>query len=202
MLLASIVPRPAPAAPIIPIPSLHRPALVNYWFHQLGSMVVWPNEALTDLEKQRAFANPYKRENFNWLPALAPVDEGKPWTWANVADEDAFKAAVENLKRRIILRPLKDDHTNFTGSNEDFNPLWDGFTAGGGQWDVDNDGDGVMDSVWVDVGLPVRTMRDGRQYKPLAAIPLPRHGRTPKPKRPRLFGSGGGAGHGRSAERW
>ena len=37
-------------------------------------------------------------------------------------------------------------------------------------WDVDNDGDGVPDSVWVDLGLPVRTTADGRLYKPLFAI--------------------------------
>ena len=39
-----------------------------------------------------------------------------------------------------------------------------------GQWDVDNDGDGVPDSVWVDLGMPVRSTPDGRLYKPLFAI--------------------------------
>ncbi len=62
------------------------------------------------------------------------------------------------------------DHPNFTGSNPNFNPLWDGVTVGAGQWDVDNDGDGVPDSVWVDLGMPVRTTSDGRLYKPLFAI--------------------------------
>ncbi len=35
---------------------------------------------------------------------------------------------------------------------------------------MDNDGDGVPDSVWVDLGLPVRYTADGRAYKPLFAI--------------------------------
>ena len=35
---------------------------------------------------------------------------------------------------------------------------------------MDNDGDGVPDSVWVDLGLPVRATADGRLYKPLFAI--------------------------------
>ena len=61
------------------------------------------------------------------------------------------------------------DHPNFTGSNPNFNPTWDGVTPAG-QWDVDNDGDGVPDSVWVDLGLPVRSTADGRLYKPLFAI--------------------------------
>src|SRR5207237_9113484 len=37
-------------------------------------------------------------------------------------------------------------------------------------WDVDNDGDGIPDSVWIDPGLPVVTSPDGRRYKRLAAI--------------------------------
>ena len=40
----------------------------------------------------------------------------------------------------------------------------------GRQWDVDNDGDGMPDSVWVDLGMPVRYTGDGRAYKPLFAI--------------------------------
>ena len=36
-------------------------------------------------------------------------------------------------------------------------------------WDVDNDGDGVADSVWIDVGLAVQTAVDGTTYKPLVA---------------------------------
>ena len=33
--------------------------------------------------------------------------------------------------------------------------------------DVDNDGDGMVDGVWVDLGKPVRTTTDGRRIKPL-----------------------------------
>ena len=44
------------------------------------------------------------------------------------------------------------------------------FDAVNGPWDVDNDGDGLPDSVWVDLGARVQTMRDGRQVKPLFAI--------------------------------
>ncbi len=40
----------------------------------------------------------------------------------------------------------------------------------GGPYDVDNDGDGVAESIWVDAGLPVRTAPDGRTYKPMVAI--------------------------------
>ena len=39
-----------------------------------------------------------------------------------------------------------------------------------GPWDVDNDADGTADSIWVDLGMPIKTAPDGRLYKPLYAI--------------------------------
>lgn len=39
-----------------------------------------------------------------------------------------------------------------------------------GPWDVDCDGDGINDSVWVDVGLPIMATTDGSQVKPMVAI--------------------------------
>jgi hypothetical protein len=99
--------------------------------------------------------------------------------WVNRGQYDA------SASTRYILRPLQRTpdsvnstpsiHRAFTGSNRGtFNPLWDGTYAnsngGNFSWDVDNDGDGVPDSVWVDLGLQVRSTADGRLYKPLYAI--------------------------------
>ena len=88
--------------------------------------------------------------------------------------------ANANELRLVMFRPIgancgvkNPDHPNFTGSNPNFNPTWDGITKDGSQWDVDNDGDGIPDSVWVDLGLPVRYTTDGRAYKPLFAILCP-----------------------------
>ena len=64
-----------------------------------------------------------------------------------------------DLQRRVMLRPNPVDHPNF--------PTIDPVN---GPWDVDNDGDGIADSVWVDVGLPVKASASGRLYEPLAAI--------------------------------
>ncbi len=62
------------------------------------------------------------------------------------------------------------EHPNFTGSNV---RLIDGekyyFDPINGPWDVDNDGDGVTDSVWIDVGMPEVTF-DGTRCQPLVAM--------------------------------
>lgn len=91
--------------------------------------------------------------------------------------------AQADFKRRVVLRPLSQDHPNFTGSNPAFtldawkdndgDNLPDADADGDGRvdaWDVDNDGDGVADSIWLDLGFPVQTSPDGLRYKPLFAI--------------------------------
>jgi len=133
------------------IPSMHRPALVQY--------LCKTNSGGTD-------PNP-----------------SDPGTFENL-----FNGLPDSLKRWITMRPLLRDHPKFTGSNPahvsgtapyatGFNPLWDGIpfyrgtdTVPEWSWDVDNDGDGQTDSIWVDLGLPARATADGRLYKPLFAI--------------------------------
>ncbi len=45
-------------------------------------------------------------------------------------------------------------------------PFWETV----GPWDVDNDNDGIRDSVWVDLGDPVLEAEDGTRYKALYAF--------------------------------
>jgi hypothetical protein len=71
------------------------------------------------------------------------------------------------LARHIILRPLQTDHPNFTGSNPGFDAT---AATNPNPWDIDNDGDGAPDSIWVDLGFPAQTSADGRQFKPLFAF--------------------------------
>ncbi len=129
MLLAAQTPQTAAGTGLVPpmltpIPSLHRPELIQYWMTKAGITV----------------------SGTNWMT----LDPG--------------------LLRMIMLRPNPIDHPNFTGSNLNFNPTWDGVSNTGAAWDVDNDGDGIADSVWVDLGMPVRANADGKLYKPLFAI--------------------------------
>jgi hypothetical protein len=88
----------------------------------------------------------------------------------NPQNMGSWGAANVALLRAIMARPNTVDHLNFSGSNPYFNPVWDGVTAGSGQWDVDNAGSGMPDSVWVDLGFPVRYTAEGKPYKPLFAI--------------------------------
>ena len=62
------------------------------------------------------------------------------------------------------------EHPNFTGGNvrtvggsaRYFDPLH-------GPWDVDNDGDGITDSIWLDIGMPAVTIGNA-QVQPLVAM--------------------------------
>lgn len=62
-----------------------------------------------------------------------------------------------------VLRPDPTIHPKFVVNNQDFDPV-------NGPWDVDNDGDGITDSIWIDLGFPVKQTDDGRLYKPLFAM--------------------------------
>jgi hypothetical protein len=103
---------------------------------------------------------------------------------------------IYNIMHGSIFRPMPWDHPNFSGSN----PLMAGSTPADLEtifnslinspnpqlnpapppfvppvdnrltWDVDNDNDGIPDSIWIDPGLPIITMPDGRRVKRLAAI--------------------------------
>jgi hypothetical protein len=151
MFLAMIPPRAAEAyyagSPLPIIPSFHRPELINYWI----------NSSTLAADTARSRLN---------TANLSQI------TLANMM------AAEKDFLRTIIFRPMPWDHPNFTGSN----PY---FAAGLGVqqvianlinsgnlpiWDVDNDGDGLPDSIWIDPGLPIVTTPDGRRYKRLAAI--------------------------------
>ncbi|MBI3463226.1 MAG: hypothetical protein HY000_09230 [Planctomycetes bacterium] len=168
------------------LPSFHRPDLINYWS-----------------KRQAADANS--------SPAGAAF---LPWVDPSVDPDPAHQAAGRDLRRRIFLRPLPEDHAgapfpqNPTGNPGGNNSVWefrepwidannnntadvgefldldnDGAWDAGdidftskqfnpitGPWDVDNDGDGTPDSIWVDLGTPPQMTPDGRYYKRLFAF--------------------------------
>ena len=153
-------------------PSLHRPELIDYWYNQMVNtpgLIPWP-VGMTPPDKWRALLQPWGPDGIPGTP-----DDRVP---AGVA------SAIIQLKRMFILRPLSDDHPGFNGSNPVSWPNYSDTTAfpdaalptaawernPNGPWDVDTDGDGVPDAVWVDLGFPARPAPNGKMYKPLFAI--------------------------------
>jgi hypothetical protein len=156
------------------LPSFHRTALVNYWYHWLYANVNWSSLSLSapaDI----------------WKFILHPYDNDYKTIPLTGTNKRLVADLILAIKRKILMRPLMEDHPNFDGSNPtsryilppatlwngtDVNQFWErgDLALLNGQWDVDNDGDGVQDSVWVDLGMPVRSTSDGRLYKPLFAI--------------------------------
>ncbi|MEW4561388.1 hypothetical protein AB1K70_02615 [Bremerella sp. JC770] len=147
-------------------PAFHRPDLLRYWRQKLaeysasampGGSDVWAG--LSDAQKVTAFEQPYG-------PNDIADDADVAW------DVDPFNDMLAKVARGVMLRPSKSLHPSFTGSNADFNMFGEthGTASGTARWDIDNDLDGIPDSIWIDIGLPLKTDRQGRRYKPLAAI--------------------------------
>jgi hypothetical protein len=152
----------------VPLPSFHRPDLVNFWYHRL--LVLLSNDMDAN-EALRAVLRPYEDDG-------SLNQEVNPLT----PQQAALIAAI---KRKIMLRPIREDHPRFDGGNPRSIPRKLGNNANNlakdgiikipfwevtGPWDVDNDNDGVPDSVWIDLGDPIHELEDGTRYKPLYAL--------------------------------
>ncbi|MGB7327667.1 MAG: hypothetical protein WBD31_22505, partial [Rubripirellula sp.] len=150
------------------VPSYHRPALINYLMNQ-------PIDFSGSSTPPRAFAD------------LQP----------NVADDNVRLRILVMRLRRACLRPLPfaggnedldgddefvDGTPDFTGSNITpilnvtlpYNPSKAQVASlanwlVNGPWDVDNDGDGIPDSVWLDFRLPTIAAADGTLLRPMVA---------------------------------
>lgn len=113
-------------------------------------------------------------------PGIVVYDPANPTDpafndWLNVPN-----TPLENNRRRAkFLRPRGVDHPRAAAAGE-FPDLVPDPVTGKITYDVDNDGDGVTDSVWLDLGFPVQRDASGRLYKPLFSIlVLPLNGRLP-----------------------
>ena len=164
----------------ITLPSFYRPGIVQYnmSFFNPNDMTTWGTYLLN---------NDWNNFNFK-LPAVpTPVQMAaaaassakflRPRAWDG-HDRNTFPDLVPDLRPTVLSNGTRvpnptlgqvghfdaDATTGFpTGNSPDD---WV-FTPG---YDVDNDGDGYNDSVWVDLGFPVQTDPNGKKYKPLFAF--------------------------------
>ena len=100
-------------------------------------------------------------------PAIIRVDVNNgvnDWTTANQSNPNGGRSGPDSAAR--ILRPCKADGHDATT----FKDLLPDPNTGKIPYDVDNDGDGNPDSVWLDLGYPARRDASGRLYKPLFAF--------------------------------
>lgn len=148
-------------------PSFHRPALVNYWMNKFGY------ELWTDI--------PFAADSTSGQPGrsqmiLRPDPEAHYDTTQDGGNGWDPGEPFNDLNGNGQMDPGEWDqaqHDTRAGGNGSYDPADPSFAnllfdAIEGPWDVDNDGDGVPDSVWIDVGFPVQTRGDF-QVKPLVA---------------------------------
>lgn len=116
----------------LPLPSLHRPALYNYWASRVADLEQTPELLRRVLLRPNWIDHPaFDGSNPNYAEALAAFN-----------DDPSDQASQDAIEQRMIYGP----------------------------WDVDNDSDGVRDSVWVDFGASIIQRPDGKLVKPLAAV--------------------------------
>ena len=173
-------------------PSLHRPELANYWLHYLAREIYdysSNDQALTWI----TILQPYGEDGVN-----GTGDEPIPALPGNLRDA-VYDIKRRCLLRPLHEDHANFDGSNsnnwpvYTGDLSSYSAAdlaamaraswgaadlvpestlpWSGIAGRETvPWDVDNDGDGIPDSIWVDIGLPLRTLANGRKIKPLVAL--------------------------------
>ena len=151
------------------IPSFHRPELVNYWVSYIINSILVPAGVTNPTRQFEIIALPYGNNKIR-EPGVMGGDDPTEVT-PDVLDR------IYSLTRCSIFRPMPWDHPNFTGGNAALaGSNWQQILTNlanlntTNSWDIDNDNDGVADSIWVDPGLPIVTSKDGKRYKRLVAI--------------------------------
>ena len=172
------------------IPSFHRPAVINY----LMNAPIWINGDITDPTDPNFFERNFAQlsgdttaPNYDHLRLTALITRLRRATMRPLNFEHLyFNANLSDFNGDGI--PY-DGAPGFSGSNPTpilseiiqtdptvtFNNLKSqvqqlAIWLINGPWDVDNDNDGVPDSVWIDLNLAPVQAPDGRLIKPLIAM--------------------------------
>ncbi len=135
----------------------------------IGPAALHPNltyAGLTLTQLQGGMDEPYDTWDFNnpWLARFDGASVKPSWH-----DPTLLAHLGGTISPTAQFRPITQNapgyagHPQFTGGNPGFHPI-------NGPWDVDNDGDGIRDSIWMDYGAPARQTADGRLYKPMVAM--------------------------------
>ena len=143
------------------VASYHRPETINQAVEQYRQNVM-PNSS-TDAAEKAIYA--LLQQDPNNFSGRYPNDSNLP----------GYQLKVVKQLRRASLRPFAMDHSFFDAREDFTGKTWANATQffnvlRGSTFDVDADGDGQLDSVWLDFGQEPFRLSDGRFIKPLAAI--------------------------------
>jgi len=147
------------------VPSFHRPAVINYILNQVD----WSSASTAEFRQGLASL---ARATFRPLP----VAEGQYGPGAAVNSQ--FTGSSSKYALRTPLFPGTLFGANPTDPpNPAVIARLDQFAKAliadpsdrRNQWDVDNTGDGIKDSIWIDLQLPTFTSPEGKLLKPLIA---------------------------------
>lgn len=159
------------------IPSFHRPELLNYWMASGrlgGTLTNWdqiPAAASGPGRiRQRIMLRPDPQDHF--LPQNDFNGDGK-WNGAEPWIDFNGNGVPEGSGSGAIAAGNEWTDTNGNQVYDYGEPSYAGnlaFHAINGPWDVDNDNDGLEDSVWLDLGMHAQVNTEGKTFKPLFAI--------------------------------
>ena len=144
------------------IPSFHRPSVINYIVNEVD----WSASAYPDYT-QRIWQR--FRE-----PRCGPIPIAQSQFGPRAIHGKVYRAATRvslcELRYCLDPSPFSAPPTIDTirpSLNQRLNQLTLALTNG--PWDVDNDSDGIADSIWVNLGLPQITSREGKLLQPMIA---------------------------------
>ncbi|HBJ35112.1 MAG TPA: hypothetical protein DDZ51_10235 [Planctomycetaceae bacterium] len=143
-------------------PSFHRPAVINYILNQTGFTSDFANvntrrSGLVSVARATFRPLPFAAIMLPPGPALNQRFTGSNTNYALRAPIDLINVTDENAARFRFDQVMKA----LIGAPGAWNP-----------WDVDNDKDGIPDSIWIDLNLPMLLSQEGKMLKPLAAVQI------------------------------
>lgn len=153
----------------ITLPSFHRPGIITYDTSLMATNPAW-YLASNDWQV-RLPANPTATQMAAYAGSAAKFLRPRA---ADGHDRLTFPDLVPDLRPTLAGGTIPNPNygqigyfdTDSSGIPAGFPDTWK-FNSG---YDVDNDGDGYKESVWIDLGFPVQTDPNGKKYKPLFAF--------------------------------
>lgn len=129
------------------IPSFHRPAVINYLINQPGALSSRDDLAIA-ISRATFRPLPIHENHLRGVPALNERFTGGNANFGLRAKLDLNSTArLDQLLKALIRTSASAPPT----------------------WDVDNDSDGVLDSIWINLDLPLITSPEGKLLRPLVA---------------------------------